>query len=483
MRSVATEQRAVTRDALHRAPHLLVELTTREKFSLEPDTLAGIQLAGLRKRFRDLVGCVPILRRVAEEQQLEDIACVEDGVLLLLPHTLYKSYPLSAVEKGRFEQLTRWLSAFTSVDLSAVDTARCESLDDWIDALDAQTTLRLRHSSGTTGKLSFIPNGTPEDYTSAMGFKRYFEGFGAEADAQVTGVGQLPVVAFSHRKGAMSSARMADAIVRYLYDGDESKLIAANPGRISADLLSLGGRLEGARAKGERGRLQLSPVLLRRREEFQREQAQQPARLQQFLEQLAALRGHAVILNGILPAVFEAASAGLQQGLERLFAADSLFFLVGGAKGRVFPPDYREQIVRFSGLAYPPTGYGMTESASSITRMCPQGRYHIPPNIIPYLIDPQNAEPRPRVGVQTGRYGFIDIAAQTRWGGFLTSDEMTLDWGDQTSCPCGRRGAYIKGEIRRLTDSEGGDDKITCAGAPAVHDAAVEFLMQSIVQH
>jgi hypothetical protein len=481
MGSAVTEQKVVTSAALQRAPHLLVDLTTTEKFSFEPHTLAEIQLAGLRRRFRDLIERVPILRRVAEEQQLGDIARLEDGALLLLPHTLYKSYPLSAVENGRFDQLTRWLSAFTSVDLSEVDTARCESLDDWIDALDAQTSLRLRHSSGTTGKLSFIPNGTPEDYTAAMGFKRYFEGFGAEADARVAGVGQLPVIAFSHRKGAMSSARLADAIVRYLYGGDESKLIAGNPGRISADLLSLGGRLEGARAKGQRGRLQLSPALLRRREEFLRERAEQPERLREFLARLAALSGEAVILNGILPAVFEVASEGLQQGFEQLFPPHSLFFLVGGAKGRVFPPDYREQITRFSGLPYPPTGYGMTESASSITRMCPEGRYHIPPNIVPYLIDPRSAEPRPRAGVQTGRYGFIDIAAQTRWGGFLTSDEMTIDWGDQTPCPCGRRGVYIRGEIRRLTDSEGGDDKITCAGAPAVHDKAAEFLMQSIL--
>ena len=480
MAAVVTGQSVVTSEALQRAPHLLVELTTTEKFSFTRDTLAEIQLVGLRKRFRDLVGCVPILQRVADEQRLTDIERLEDGVLLLLPHTLYKSYPLSAIENGRFDQLTRWLGALTSVDLSGVDASGCECIDDWIDALDAQTSLRLRHSSGTTGKLSFIPNGTPEDYTAAMGFGRYLEGFGAEADAHVAGVGQWPVIAFSHRHGAMSSARMADAIVRYLYGGDESKLIATNPGRISADLLSLGGRLEGARAKGQRGRLQLSPALQRRREEFQREQAEQPVRLQQFFAQLAAMRGQAVILNGVLPAIFAVASAGLQQGLERLFAPHSLFFLAGGAKGQVFPDDYREQIARFSGVAYPPTGYGMTESASSITRMCPQGRYHIQPNIIPYLIDPQSAEARPRAGVQTGRYGFIDIAAQTRWGGFLTSDEMTIDWGDETPCPCGRRGAYIKGEIRRLTDSEGGDDKITCAGAPAVHDKAAEFLLRSI---
>lgn len=466
-------------EPLEQAPHRLVEMSTTEKFSLGGRRLGDVQLAGLRLRFSQLISRVPILARFAEEQRLKDITRLEDGALLLLPHTLYKSYPLSAIEGGHFEQLTRWLGALTSVDLTHVNSAACTCIDDWVDALDAQTPLRVRHSSGTTGKLSFIPNAIEEDRTAAMGFKHYFEGFGSEPDAQVEGVGQLPVIAFAHRRGAMSSARMADAIVRYLYGGDESKLIASSPGRISADLLSLGGRLEGARARGLRGQLQLAPALLRRREALLREQAEQPAHWQRFLAQLAGFQGQAVILNGILPAVYEAARRALEAGLERLFAPASLFFLVGGAKGHVFPEDYRQQIERFSGLPYPPTGYGMTESASSITRMCPQGRYHIPPNIIPYLLDPESGAPRPREGVQRGRYGFVDIAAQTRWGGFLTSDDMTLDFGDATPCPCGRQGPYIKGEIRRLSDSEGGDDKITCAGAPAVHDRAAEFLRGS----
>jgi hypothetical protein len=472
--------RPVGVEELKRSPHLLVELSTTDKFSLDPKELAEIQLAGLQLRFRELLGRIPLLQRVAEDQKLTDIRRTEDGALLLLPHTLYKSYPLSAIEGARFDVMTRWLGTLTSIDISGVDASKCECIDEWIDALDAQTPIRVRHSSGTTGKLSFIPNGPQEDRTSAMGFRSYLQGFGDEPDAHVTGVGELPVILFSHRRGAMGSARSGDGLVKYLYGGDESKIIPTNPGRISADLLSLGGRLEGARAKGQRGRMQLSPALLRRREEFAREQAEQPARLREFFERVSALRGQRVILNGILPAVFEVAQEGLRQGYEQLFSPESLWFLVGGAKGRTFPDDYQERIARFAGSPYPPTGYGMTESASSITRMCPKGRYHIQPNIVPYLIDPQSGAPRPRHGVQTGRYGFIDIAAQTRWGGFLTSDEITLDFGDRSACGCGRRGTYIQGDIRRLSDSEGGDDKITCAGAPAVHDHALDFILQNL---
>jgi hypothetical protein len=33
--------------------------------------------------------------------------------------------------------------------------------------------------------------------------------------------------------------------------------------------------------------------------------------------------------------------------------------------------------------------------------------------------------------------------------------------------------------IRRFTESEGGDDKITCAGAPDAHERAIEFILKA----
>ena len=120
----------------------------------------------------------------------------------------------------------------------------------------------------------------------------------------------------------------------------------------------------------------------------------------------------------------------------------------------------------------------MSEAASGITRMCPAGRYHIPPNIMPYVIHPQTGAVLPRAGVQTGRFGFIDIAAQLRWGGFLSGDEITLNHGDTAPCACGRRGAYIDGEIRRYSEMEGGDDKITCAGTAQAYNEFMDFVSQ-----
>lgn len=467
--------------ALRAHPERLVEMTTTAKFSFAARELADLQLAALQLRFDSLVNRVPVLSRFAEEQHLTAIRGVEDGALLLLPHTLYKSYPLAAVEEGRYDKLTRWIGTLTAVDISGVDSSRCQSIDDWIDALDAGSMLRLRHSSGTTGKLSFIPGSTVETYTAAMGFKRFFQGFGEEPDANVQGVGELPVIGLGYRRGAMAFSRMLDSIQQHLYGGDDTKIIASHNGRFSADMLSLGGRLEYAQSRGELGKLQLSPALLARREAFLKEQAEQPAQLQAFFELLnQRFRGQRIILSGVVPPVVDTAVAGLARGIEKIFAPDSLLFLAGGPKGRKLPPDYPALVEKFTGVPYPRTGYGMSESASGITRMCPAGHYHILPNIVPYLLHPQSGAMLPRHGKQTGRFGFIDVAAQLRWGGFLSGDEITLDYGDAGGCACGRRGAFIAGDIRRYSEAEGGDDKITCAGAPGVHDNALQFVKDSL---
>ncbi|WP_068072350.1 hypothetical protein [Novosphingobium lentum] len=462
-------------------PATLVDLPLTAKFSIPQADLDVIQLRGLQQRFDDLVHRIPVLARFAEEQNLSRIERIEDGALLLFPHTIYKSYPLSGIEKGRYDQMSRWLGSLTAIDTAAVDCDGCDSIDDWIERFDTQTDLRVRHSSGTTGKLSFIPQSRAEAITSVRGIARALEPFGNEPGARDGATfGDLPLIAFGYRHGSQSFPRSVAAIIEHFYGGGENRVLCLDPGRISADMASLAGRLEGAQARGAVGRVALSPGLMARREAFLREQEEAPRHREAFFDALNdTYRGQRVILKGVLPPTVGVAVEGLARGLEGLFARDSIFFVAGGAKGQNLPDDYREQVERFTGLPFPAQGYGMSEAASAITLMCPHGHYHIVPNLIPYLVDPDSGVPLPRKGRQTGRLGILDIACETRWGGFLTGDEVTLDFGDATPCGCGRRGAYIAGEIRRYSEIRGGDDKITCAGAPGLNDRALDFMSKA----
>jgi len=461
------------------APERMLELTSTAAFSLPVEAIADYQITALQKRFRDLVPRVPVLARLADEQGIGAIRRTEDAAPLLFKHSVYKSYPLSFLDSSSFGRLTQWLKGLTSLDLSGVDAAGCETVDDWIQALDSKSELQVIHSGGTSGKLSFLPRSRREMPSMVHGWKRYFERFGAKARDDIEGIDQVPLVYVGQRRGAMAHHRLMDAMLRYLYAGDESKIVTLHPGRMSADMLSVGGRLKTAEAKGELGRLQLPPHLLARREAFLAEQRGAAERVRDFIFDLAArMRGARIAMMSHQGQIYDFAVAGLARGIEKAFAADSFIMMGGGSKGRVFPPDWQDTVRRFFQVEDLRMGYGMTECMNA-TRECSKGKFHFLPYVIPYLLDPRSGEPAPRTGTHTGRFGLIDLAAQTYWGGILTGDEVTLTFGDRP-CGCGRAGPHLDASIRRYGEQEGGDDKITCAGAPEAHDRAVDRLLQDL---
>ena len=118
-------------------------------------------------------------------------------------------------------------------------------------------------------------------------------------------------------------------------------------------------------------------------------------------------------------------------------------------------------------------GYGMSE-VMAIHSMCSHGRYHIAPWAIAYCLDPKTSEILPRKGKTTGRAAFFGLMARHAWGGFITGDEITIDWDSQ--CPCGQTTYHLDPLIQRFTDKSGDDDKITCAATVDAHQEAMTFL-------
>jgi hypothetical protein len=461
-------------------PEQIIALTTAEMYAIPLGAQKAIQLEGARLRFDTLVQAIPVLERLAEEQGIGKIRALEDLGPLLVPHSALKSYPMSYLEQSRFDRLTQWLDGFTTHDLSGLDMSQVESIDDWLDVLDTQSEVRVLHSTGTSGKLSFVPRGTTEMKIMVAGWRRKFDPFRNEPPRMGAPVEEAPTIFLQYRKGGMAQHRLLDYLEEYLYHGDASQIVTTNPTRFSADAASIGGRLRVAQARGELGSIQLSPKLLQRRDAFLKEQERASHYMDAFLEQAdRRFRGKPVAIMAHIPMLFNVATEGLKRGIEGVFARDSFIMAGGGFKGLTLPDDWRETVDRFFGGAPLSDGYGMTELVAS-TRACPEGRYHLPPWEIPFVLDPKTGEQAPRTGTVTGRFGAFDLNAQTYWGGFLTGDEVTLSWGDDAPCACGRIGPYIHRGIRRYSENEGGDDKITCAGAPDAHDKAIEFILQQI---
>ena len=452
-----------------------VGLSPLELYTAPEGDVAALQLAAARAAFEKLAPRLPILARLAREQGVEAIDSFDSLALLLFRHNLYKSYPLSVLEKEDFGRLTRWLSGLTSVDLSGIDASGCTSIDEWIDLLDRETDIRVIHSSGTTGKLSFLPRTSSEFGTWDLpAWRHFFRDFDDEGDA-AEGIEDLPIVNPGYASGALVGPRRMTQMVHHWHRGRDIPVVSLRPERLSADAQSLAGRIRAAEQRGELGTLALSPRLMARKDELLRSAAPSPQRMDDFMAALAAMRGQRVQIFGTLSIYYDMALAAEARGLTGMFAPDSMIAMGGGNKGRDLPAGWEQTLFAFLGRTVR-NSYGMSELSGGAVRACSQGHYHLPPWVVPFILDPATGAVAPRHGLRRGRFGFFDTLAQTYWGGFLSGDEVTLQWPDAGACPCGRNGPFLHAAIRRLSEQEGGDDKVTCAGAPEAQDRALDFL-------
>ena len=130
---------------------------------LDPDTaydqpasdIAALQLRAAQELFDERRTQIPLVARRAEEAGITRIAKLDDIVPLLFAHTVYKSYPPSFVEQGRWDRMLQWLNTLSVADVSGVDVAGVKDVDDWIARLWDAGHMVLA-TSGSSGKCSFL---------------------------------------------------------------------------------------------------------------------------------------------------------------------------------------------------------------------------------------------------------------------------------------------------------------------------------------
>jgi hypothetical protein len=453
-------------------PQQMVWQSANDSLAMDADQVAEIQLGAVRNRFVELHDKLVPLANLAAKNGINDIRELNDAASLLFKHSVYKSYPVSLIEKGRFDRLTAWLGNLTTADLSMVRTEGLASIDDWLDALLRDAGVRIIHTTGTSGKLSFLPRGELDEPLQLRSGRLSQEVVGKP---EPRGLDRVPTIVVGHRKMFNGYGANIDALVEHLYGGDESMILTMDPGRLSADVLSLAGRLAAAENRGELGRSQISPAILNRLDQFVEAQKSAPERRARFFDAVFdRLKGCRVMMAGNWSMYLEMMEAGRERGADHLFSPASHFLCAGGTKGKVMPDNFRNDIADFLGVDCVAESYGMSEM-SALMPKCERGKYHALPWMLVFVLDPATGQPAPRSGTHTGRFGVIDLAYQQRWGGVLSGDEVTMTFG---RCECGRDGPFIAEGIRRYSEIEGGDDKITCAGAPEAHDNALAFLAE-----
>src|SRR5215471_11822843 len=115
----------------------------------QPDVVVALD-----RRFQEQREQVPLLRKRADDEGVKEIRSLEDLVPVLFPHTIYKSYPASFVDRGKWTQMNRWLDSLSTRRVD-VDVNGVTDVDGWIERL-AGAGHFVSVSSGTTGKSSFL---------------------------------------------------------------------------------------------------------------------------------------------------------------------------------------------------------------------------------------------------------------------------------------------------------------------------------------
>jgi hypothetical protein len=239
---------------------------------------------------------------------------LNDLVPLLYNHTVFKSYPMSLLEKNRFDLLTRWFDRLTPIDLSHFDAAKCEGIDDWMTLKETEAPLKIFHTSGTTGKLSFIPR-TPLEYDLWMQtlLKNMWYPFGAEPRDTPGPELRLPVIYRTVRHGRYASQQVIAYLAEHFAPSPD-QVYTLNDGTLSADLASLSGRIRVAQAKGELSKMKLSENQRVAFKRYLEELEHRPEETATFFERITdQLRGKRVFVSAITSALVQAAEQVLRQ--------------------------------------------------------------------------------------------------------------------------------------------------------------------------
>jgi len=428
------------------------------------------QAQAIRTRFEQFRGSVAALDKLAKRQGVTSVESIADALPLFFDHRVYKSYPLAIIEKRDLAKLTSWLDKLTTHDLTGMDLLGLTTIESWLDRLDKFGML-VGHSTGTTGKLSFLPRSRCE--------LEVWDGAYNFAQHATTGVDphrEFVTTFFPGYRGGHHMMLKMLQLFGVPAAGGPEHFITLYQTHVSADLSSLAGRMQSAEDRGELAKLGLEPALLEARQAL----IEQGRRREQdldawFARLIEEYRGQRVKIGGTAADLIRTARTGIDKGVKPSFAPNSFISTGGGMKGLKDPPDDWEAfVIDYFGVERIAAIYGMSEIMGTAPK-CSEGHYHLPPWTLTVLLDADN-NALPRGGTQTGRFAAFDVLAESYWGGFISGDRVTVHWDED--CPCGWKGPRVAPEIARFSELEGGDDKISCSGSVQAYNEFMDYVSQ-----
>ncbi len=424
-----------------------------DRFNIPFTELAATQTAALNERFQDRKERIKLVGHRAREAGITEVRSREDMVPLLLPHTAYKSYPESFLIEGKWDRLSKWIGTVSSHPIAPIETADITDIDEWIARLQARGHY-VSCSSGTTGKSAMLIASDADMSWSrkdTVGVFSWGSGVRPAQDRRMMGVAPI---AYVPKNVVIAEAQRAAF-------GDPAR----EPYRLNVPPITVGQltKMVVLRKKMTEGTALPEDIAQFERTSRERQETLERA-TREAAETLVRLRGEKLYVSGLWNALYQVAKLVREMGYSaKDFHPDNCIYVGGGLKRAQLPPDYQQFVHETFNI--PPgrhfQNYSMQELNSGMPKCQRGGRYHVPPWMIPFILDEEGNTLLPHGGGEIeGRAAFFDLALDGRWGGVITGDKISLDLGP---CACGNAGPSIRDNIVRYADIKG-DDKIGCAG-------------------
>ncbi len=437
------------------ADKLTGKVRADDRFDYSAADIRETQIAALNERFQERKDVLKLLGHRAEEAGTTEIKSVEDMVPLLFPHTAYKSYPESFLMDERWDRLTKWLGTVSPYPITGVDLENITDIDDWIARLSAKGYF-ISCSSGTTGKSAMlIASQKDMDWSKIDTVGVFSWGSGVESKQDRKMIGCAPVA----------------SVPKNLTIGEAQRAAFANPGweRFNYPVPPI---TVGSLTKMVVMRKKISDGTARPEEiaEFENTSQERQLVLDKAVilaaEEIIANREKKLMVSGLWSGLYAVAKVVRDMGYSaKDFHPDNCIYVGGGLKRALLPDDYQEYVHETFNIPHNRDfqNYSMQELNSGMPKCRECGRYHLPPWIIPMILDKDGDKLLPydlNGGEIEGRAAFFDLSLDGRWGGVITGDKISLDYRPGI---CSHKGPSIRNNIARFADLEG-DDKIGCAG-------------------
>ncbi len=424
------------------------------RFDYAADEVRELQIAAMDERFQERRGTMRLLEHRAREAGITGISSFDDVVPLLFPHTAYKSYPESFLLDERWDRLTKWLGTVSPYQPGAVDASSIPDLDAWIERMADEEGIFISCSSGTTGSPALLPASQVDlEWTKVDCVTSFTWGSGVEpaADRRLLMLAAVPSIAKNDTVIGAQTAAFGDSAMPTF--------------RLPMPAITIGAltKMVVLRRKMVEGRAMPEEIA-----DFERTSKEREELLDQAMvaaaEAIVAHRGEKLFFMGYWGAQYQVAKLVREMGYAgKDLNPDNCIYVAGGTKRAELPPDYQEFVYETWNIPAERhfQAYSMQEINSTMPR-CNEGkRYHVPAWLVPLVLDKNGDALLPHDGGEVeGRAAFFDIALDGRWGGVISGDKISVDYGP---CACGSASPSIRDDIVRFADLEG-DDKIGCAG-------------------